>query len=165
VCSKFRFWLCSTLNSSFFQRTTFERYSLFINTLSINPALICNLRRKEQGTKSIKKKQKKKIENRNKNGKMVTFCSWEYPGGPGTKCNYFPIFIPVFTSFFFFFFLFFFCLFMLRSSSLFVWLFLLVLIVWFRWLPFRIDLFQSPVVGCLLLRDVLKGIFSFVVLK
>lgn len=87
--------------------------------------VICNLRRKEQGTKSIKNKQKKKRNNRKqeKNGKMITFCAWEYPGGSGANCNHVHIFIPVF---FISFISVLFCLFMLISPSLSVLLFLLV---------------------------------------
>ena len=133
VCSKFRFWLCLTLSSSFFQRTTFERYSLLINTLSINPALICNLRRKEQETQFIKKRQKKNNKQKTgiKMGKWLHFVAENTPEVQAQNVINFPfLFLFSFLSSLFFFFLF--CLFMLRSSSLFVWLFLFVLIVWSR---------------------------------
>ena len=127
--------------------------------------VICNLRRKEQGTKSIKNIQKKKeiIENRKKKmGKWLHFVAENIPA---VQAQTVIMFIFLFLFSFISFISVLFCLFMLSSSSLSACYFCWFLIVWFRWLPFQIDLFKSPIVGCLLLRGVLKGLLSSVDLK
>ena len=52
--------------------------------------------------KKKKKKKEERNENRNKNGKLITFCAWTAGVFSATKCNHFPIFIPVFYLLFFF---------------------------------------------------------------
>ena len=87
--------------------------------------VICNLRRKEQGTKSIKNKQKKKeiIENRKKMGKWLHFVPENIPA---VQAQTVIMFIFLFLFSFISFISVLFCLFMLSSSSLSVLLFLLV---------------------------------------
>lgn len=88
--------------------------------------VICNLRRKEQGTKSIKNIQKKKeiIENRKKKmGKWLHFVAENIPA---VQAQTVIMFIFLFLFSFISFISVLFCLFMLSSSSISVLLFLLV---------------------------------------
>lgn len=87
--------------------------------------VICNLRRKEQGTKSIKNKQKKKRNNR-KQEKMGKWLHFVPENIPAVQAQTVIMFIFLFLFFFISFISVLFCLFMLSSSSLSVLLFLLV---------------------------------------